>query len=236
MKFKQPLQSAILVRRYKRFLADVELPDGKLLTVHCPNSGSMLGCREPGIEVCISRSDNPKRKYPHTLELVRPNKSWVGINTSLTNLLVREALENGMIQEINPVSAIQPEVKTSAHTRLDFLIHSDNDQKIYLEVKNCTMVEGSRAMFPDAVTARGTKHLRELMDLKKKGHGAAVLFCVQRNDTNCFMPASHIDPLYAETLRAAKDQGIFVLAYQAQVSTKEIRIVGSLPVCLDGKG
>lgn len=234
MKFNQPLQRANLVRRYKRFLADVDLPDGELLTVHCPNSGSMLGCREPGIEVCISQSDNPKRKYLHTLELVRPGKSWIGINTSRTNSLVREALENGVIKEIPSISTIQSEVKTSAHTRLDFLIHTHEKEKIYLEVKNCTMAEGSRAMFPDAVTERGTKHLNELMGLKKSGHGAAVLFCVQRSDTNCFVPASGIDPLYTETLRKAKDEGVLVLAYQAKVSTTEIRIVRSLPVDLDG--
>ena len=235
MIYNQPLQRACLVRRYKRFLADVDLADGTLLTVHCPNSGSMLGCQEPGIEVCISRSDNPKRKYPHTLELVRPNMSWVGINTSRTNSLVKEALENGIIKEFSHLSSIQAEVKTSAHTRLDFLLHTHNEQKIYLEVKNCTLVEEKYAMFPDAVTTRGTKHLNELIELKNSGHGAAVLFCVQRSDAHRFAPASHIDPVYAEHLHTASEKGVMILAYQADVTTTGTHIVHSLPVDLHRK-
>ena len=229
MKFKQPLQTATLIRRYKRFLADVELPSGEIITVHCPNSGSMLGCREPGMEVRISRSDNPARKYPHTLEMMRAPETWVGINTSRTNHLVREALGNEIIKEIRPITAIRAEVKVSERSRLDFCI-STKEKLMYLEVKNCTLAEGETALFPDAVTSRGAKHLEELIRLKRDGHGAAVLFCIQREDAKRFAPADHIDPTYAEMLRVAQSKGVLTLAYQAIVNPEEIRITHPLPV------
>jgi len=199
MQFDQELQPGKLVRRYKRFLADIELSNDKTITVHCPNSGSMLGCSEPFSPVMLSRSDNPKRKYPQTLEMVQVDSVWVGVNTALTNRLVREALENGVINEFGRLDAITQEIKTSDNTRLDFLLEQKG-KKIFLEVKNCSLAVNREAMFPDAVTARGTKHLRELALLKQQGNGAAVLFCVQRGDVDYFEPASHIDPLYAETL------------------------------------
>lgn len=229
MKFNQQLQSALLLKRYKRFLADVKLANGRQITVHCPNSGSMLGCSEPGSEVMISSSDNPKRKYPHTLEMVKVGRNWVGINTGCANHLVAEALAKGTVTEIGTVERIQREVKVSAHTRLDFLIHS-RERKIFVEVKNCTLVEQNVALFPDAVTTRGTKHLRELLALKQAGFEAAVLFCVQRQDGNSFAPARHIDPKYSATLVSAHDQGVMVLAYAATVDPAGIEIVGSLPV------
>jgi len=229
MQFKQELQPGVLIKRYKRFLADIELTDKKVLTVHCPNSGSMLGCSEPGSPVRLSRSDNPKRKYPHTLEMVQTGTVWVGVNTVLTNRLVREALENGVINDFGKLDVIKQEIKTSDKTRLDFLLLQE-DKKIFMEVKNCSMAENRIAMFPDAVTARGTKHLRELAALKQQGHMAAVLFCVQRGDADCFMPASHIDSLYAETLAKVAAGGVMVLAYQADVGPKEIRIARKLPV------
>ncbi len=231
MLFDQQLIPAILVRRYKRFLADVELANGELLTVHCPNSGSMQGCSEAGSPVMISRSDNPGRKYPHTLEMVQAGTVWVGINTSLTNKLVREALEKNVVKELGKLDSIIQEVKTSARTRLDFLLERKGKQ-IYLEVKNCSLAENMAAMFPDAVTARGTKHLHELVSLKQKGCMAAVLFCVQRGDTDCFMPAYHIDPVYAEALKKVASEGVMVLAYQADVTPREITIVKKLPVNL----
>lgn len=228
MQFIQDLQPGILVRRYKRFLADIRLANDKIITVHCPNSGSMLGCSEPGSPVMLSRSENPKRKYPHTLEMVQSGSTWVGVNTSLTNRLVREALENGVIMELGKFDAITQEIKTSANTRLDFLLEHKG-AKIFLEVKNCSLAENRVAMFPDAVTARGTKHLRELAALKQQGNMAAVLFCVQRDDVDRFMPASHIDPLYAETLAKVAADGVMILAYQADVSPREIKIARKLP-------
>jgi len=232
MQFKRELQPGSLVRRYKRFLADVQLGNNKIITVHCPNSGSMLGCSEPGSPVMLSRSDNPKRKYPHTLEMLQVGTVWVGVNTALTNRLVREALENGVIKEFGGLDSITQEIKTSDKTRLDFLLEQQG-KKIFLEVKNCSLAIDREAMFPDAVTIRGTKHLRELALLKQQGNRAAVLFCVQRGDVDCFVPASHIDPLYAETLVKVAEAGVMVLAYQADVSPTEIRIARKLPVKIE---
>jgi len=230
MQFNQKLQPGILLRRYKRFLADIRLENNKAVTVHCPNSGAMLRCSEPGSPVMLSRSDNPKRKYPQTLEMVRDGTVWVGVNTALTNTLVREALEKGVIiKEFGRLDAITQEIKTSANTRLDFLLEQQG-KNIFMEVKNCSLAENGVAMFPDAVTARGTKHLRELAALRQQGYTAAVLFCVQRGDADCFRPAAHIDPLYAETLAEVAADGVMVLAYQADVSPGEIRIARKLPV------
>jgi len=229
MEFDQELQPGILVRRYKRFLADVQLDKDKIITVHCPNSGSMLGCSKPGSPVMLSRSENPKRKYPHTLEMVQADRVWVGVNTALTNRLVREALEKGVINEFGKLDAITQEIKTSDNTRLDFLLEH-KDKKIFMEVKNCSLAENRVAMFPDAITARGTKHLRELAALRQQGNLAAVLFCVQRGDADRLMPAAHIDPLYAETLASVSAEGVLVLAYQADVSLLGIRVARKLPV------
>jgi len=229
MRFDQELQAGILIRRYKRFLADIGLENAAPITVHCPNSGSMLGCSDPGSPVMLSRSDNPKRKYPHTLEMVKAGSVWVGVNTALTNRLVREALENNVINEFGQLETIRQEIKTSEGTRLDFLLEQ-HGRKIFLEVKNCSLAENRVAQFPDAVTARGTKHLEELATLKQQGSMAAVLFCVQREDADCFRPAAQIDPLYAETLARVAAAGVMVLAYQAQVSPGGILITRKLPV------
>lgn len=231
MTFNQPLQAAILIKRYKRFLADVETEDGRLLTVHCPNSGSMRGCSTPGSEVMISRSGNPRRKYPHTLEMVKVKTIWVGVNTALTNHIVAEAFARGVIAEIGMVDHIQREVKTSARTRLDFLLQKGS-KRIYVEVKNCTLVENDVAMFPDAVTVRGTKHLRELLSLKQAGYEAAVLFCVQRQDSHSFAAARHIDHEYSDTLSLVHSRGVLVLAYEAEVTPSAIEIARPLPITL----
>lgn len=229
MEFSQKLTPAVLLRRYKRFLADVQLQDGRELTVHCPNSGSMLGCQDSGMPVMLSLSDNVKRKYLHTLEMVRVGTTWVGIHTGRTNNIVREAIEQCRISELKEVDHIQPEVKINEKSRLDFLLTA-NDKKIYLEVKNCTLASGGVAMFPDAVTVRGTKHLRELAALHQKGHGAIVLFCIQREDAEVFSPAAAIDPVYAAVLEEVWRCGVRVLAYQARVSPLRIEIFRSLPV------
>ena len=231
MKFKQKLQGGVLLRRYKRFLADIALPEDQVITVHCPNSGAMLGCSEPGSPVMISRSDNPARKYPHTLEMVKSGHIWVGVNTSLTNKLVREALEHGIVKEFGIPDVIVQEVKTSASTRLDFQLECEG-RKIYMEVKNCSMTVEQAAMFPDAVTARGTKHLLELAELKRQGFMTAVLFCVQRGDADYFKPALHIDPLYTKSLVKVAAEGVIILAYRADVTPSGITITRKLPVRL----
>jgi len=231
MKFEQTLVKATLIRRYKRFLADVQLADGTVLTVHCPNSGSMRGCVAEGSQVLLSRAENLKRKYTHTWEMVRVGEHWVGINTARTNHLVREAFGAGVVGEIGVVDEIRAEVKVSPHSRLDLLLRQ-GERLTYVEVKNCSLVEEGVAMFPDAVTARGTKHLEELAALRRAGFGAVIFFCVQRGDGDWFAPARHIDPLYAETLAKVAALGVTVLAYRAEVGPEELRVVAPLPVRL----
>jgi len=232
MNFDQPLTKATLIKRYKRFLADVTLEDGSTLTVHCPNSGSMKGCSAPGSPVMLSRSDNPKRKYPHTLEMVRYHSTWIGVNTLLTNKLVVEAIEQGQIKELLPYDSLRTEVKTSAHSRLDLML-SRQEQRLYVEIKNCSLVKDNRAMFPDAVTSRGTKHLNELARLVSEGHEGIIFFLVQRTDADHFQPAAHIDPLYAETLARVQQDGVKILVYQAQVTPESISVVRSLPFSMN---
>ena len=224
------LQPAIFLRRYKRFLVDAKLPDGSEITVHCPNTGSMKGCLVSNGPVMLVSSDNPKRKYRYSLEMTQAeNGAWIGVNTGRTNRLVHEAIENGVISEIGEVDLIQPEVRVSEKSRLDFLL-INGSTKTYVEVKNCTLVENEVAMFPDAVTTRGAKHLRELIDLRQQGHEAIIFFCVQREDAKKFTPAKHIDSEYSDTLIKAIDAGVLVLAYQASVNTSEISIQKKLPV------
>jgi len=222
-------QSGTLIKRYKRFLADISLESGESLTVHCPNSGSMRGCSEPGSPVIISKSDNPKRKYAWTLELIKNEDVWIGVNTSLTNKLVHEALAGEVITDFGKILSIRPEVKVSDTSRLDFLLETESGL-VYLEVKNCSMAEANIALFPDSVTARGTKHLHELNRLREEGFDTAVLFCVQRADADSFAPAEAIDPVYAQTLKEVYNQGVRVLAYQARVEPDEVLITTQLPV------
>ncbi len=161
--------------------------------------------------------------------MVMENDTWIGVNTSLTNRLVREALEEGVINDFGAIEKIQPEVKVSAHSRLDFMIQGERGTT-YLEVKNCSLAENGIAMFPDAVTKRGTKHLVELADLRAKGFGAGLIFCIQRGDAESFKPAAHIDPLYAETLEDVCRQGVQAVAYQAAVLPEQITITKKIPI------
>jgi len=225
-------QTGVLLQRYKRFLADVLLEDGQTLTVHCPNSGSMRGCSTPGSEVLISHSNRPKRKYAWTLEMVRERSVWIGVHTGRTNYLVREGLESGVIDAFGAIRTITPEVVVSGKSRLDFLLETSQG-RIYLEVKNCSLAENGVALFPDAVTVRGTKHLHELVRLAEIGYGAAVLFCVQRSDAQRCAPAAHIDPVYAETVAWAASKGVRFLSYQAEVSPRDIAIRQKIPFSID---
>lgn len=228
MQFSSILEEAILIRRYKRFLADVRLPDGQELTIHCPNSGSMRSCSEPGSPVMYSTSDNPKRKYPNTLEMIRVHDTWVGVNTSLTNGIVAEALEGGVIGEFTEFDSLKREVKTSEGNRLDIML-SSGDEQIYIEVKNCSLVEDNCALFPDAVTVRGTKHLNELARLVNLGHTGVIFYLVQHRGAKRFKPAAAIDPLYAKTLAAVHRQGVIILVYQAEVTPDSIQVTRALP-------
>jgi len=231
MKLPTPLYVGKLIQRYKRFLADVQLEDGTVVTAHCPNSGSMKSCSDPGSPVLLSRSDNPKRKLKYTWELVFTNNTWVGINTHYPNHLVKEAIENGVITELQGYIEIQSEVRYGQNSRVDLLLSRD-DHRCYVEIKNVTLVEKGIAYFPDAVTLRGQKHLRELMQMVQEGHRAVILFIVQRMDCDRMAPADDIDPEYGKLLREASQNGVEILAYQAKVSPEEIKVFRSLPVLL----
>lgn len=228
MDFPETLTNGILVKRYLRFLADIQLVDGSVITVHCPNTGTMLSCSAPGSKVCLSRSANPKRKYPLTLEMIKVGKTWVGVNTGRTNGLVVEAIEKGQIVEFGAFEKIRREVRITDRTRLDLQItHKGCDT--YVEVKSCSLAIDGCAMFPDAVTSRGTRHLQELARLSREGLHAVILFLVQRSDASRFAPATHIDPTYSRALDEAMAAGVRVLIYQARVSPAGIDVTRPLP-------
>lgn len=233
MQFGFPLIEARLVRRYKRFLADVVLTDGTEVTTHTPNTGSMLGCCTPGSRVWLREAGNPKRKYPLSWELVETTDgTLVGINTGLSNQLVREAIENGVIVELAGYRQIRPEVRYgSENSRIDLLLSGhDLARDCYVEVKNVTLAERDVAMFPDAVSARGCKHLRELIAMAAQGFRACLCFCIQRDDVASMAPADHIDAEYGRLLRQARSAGVEVLAYRAEVSTAGVVLSKALPV------
>jgi sugar fermentation stimulation protein A len=232
MQFPSPLTAGTLLKRYKRFLADIELADGDIITAHCPNTGTMLTCSTPGNPVRLSRSESPKRKYPYTLEMIQVGATWVGVNTARSNGLVAEAIKNGRIAEFGKIDTIKAEISLSRHTRLDLQI-IQGDGSTYLEVKNCSLAIDGCAMFPDAVTARGTKHLHELVRLAGEGRRAAIFFLVQRMDAERFAPAVQIDPTYSLALRQALAAGVRVLVYQARVSPEGIEVVRPLPLCME---
>jgi sugar fermentation stimulation protein A len=218
-----------LLRRYKRFLADVELADGSTITVHCPNSGSMKGCGLPGSRVMLSRSSNADRKYPFTWELVEAAGYWAGINTGLPNRLVREAIVDGVVPELQGYDTIRPEVPYGEHSRIDLLLEG-HGCRCFVEVKNVTLVEGGRALFPDAVTTRGQKHLKELMRVVREGDRGVIFFTVQRGDGDGVSPADMIDPEYGRLLRLALESGVEALAYRALVTPDEIVLTERLPI------
>ena len=230
MELPQPLIEGRLVRRYKRFLADVELNDGTLVTAHTPNTGSMNQCAVPGQTVLLSKSDNPKRKLAWSWELVQINNRWVDINTHRANRVVEEALRSNSIPEFQNYT-VRPEFPF-AHSRIDFMLEG-SEEKVLLEVKNVTLCcQPEVACFPDAVTTRGQKHLRDLMEAKHDGWRAVIFFLVQRSEAEAFTPADHIDPEYGELLRAAVNSGVEALAYRTVVSPRESRIGEKISVPL----
>lgn len=233
MKYVEPLIKARLIKRYKRFLADVELDSpvkvaGKLsrfITIHTANTGSMTGCAIPGSSIWISNSHNPKRKYLYSWELSSSGQgALIGINTGLANKLVQEAIENGLVTELSHFQKIDTEVVYGQEkSRIDLLLTQTDGQKCYIEVKNVTAsFEPGVAAFPDAVTRRGTKHLRELEFMVQQGHRAVIFFCVQRDDITTVRAAQEIDPLYAETLQRVQQNGVEVLAHGVRFSGKEV--------------
>ena len=228
-----PLLPATLIKRYKRFLADVTLADGQLLTVHCPNTGAMTGCAEPGYEVWLSTSDNAKRKYPHTWELARNKQGdWISIHSAKANQLAQEAIEQGLIEPLKGYDHIRREVKYGdENSRIDLLLQTAAGQCCYVEVKSVTLLLGEGlGVFPDAVSERGRKHLRELIAMKQQGHRAVLLFCVQHTGITQVAPADAIDAQYGEAFREAMAAGGEVLAYFADINDKQIKLDRALTV------
>ncbi|MFT2089661.1 DNA/RNA nuclease SfsA [Paraglaciecola sp. 2405UD69-4] len=226
MEFSLPLTKGKLLKRYKRFLADVELENGELVTAHCPNTGSMTGCAEAGWEVWLSPSTNPKRKLAYTWELVITDKQdWIGINTHRANALVLEAVESGVVAELQGYEAIKAEVKYGAeNSRIDFLLTDPDKGKCFVEVKSVTLLDGNSGFFPDAKTTRGLKHLRELQQVVADGNRGVLLFCVQHTGIETVQVAEHIDPDYAKELKVAMENGVEVLCYGSAINSEKIYI------------
>ena len=205
-----------MLRRYKRFLADVELDDGEVRTVHCANPGRLIGCQEPGSRVLLRDSENPKRKLRWTWHAIQVGRSWVGVDTSLPNHVVREGIEAGRVPELSGYDELETEVPYGENSRVDLLLRR-GEERTWVEVKCTTMARGRVALFPDAVTARGLKHLGELSARVTAGERAVQLFLVARADVERFRPADDIDPAYAAALRTAARSGVEVLAYASRV-------------------
>jgi sugar fermentation stimulation protein A len=238
MRFDPPLEAVTLLRRYKRFLADVRRADGSVITVHCPNTGSMKNCVLPGVEqlALISDSGNLKRKYRHTLEALQvAHGHWAGVNTSRTNALVEEAVCAGRIPELSPLTGVEREV-TFGDSRFDLALGERNQPHTFIEVKNVTLGPGPDdpddgiIAFPDSVTVRGQKHLQTQMDVVAQGHRAILFFCVQHSGAAAARPADEIDPRYGQLLRQALDQGVEVLAWQVGLCAETFALERSLPL------
>ena len=222
MQFTPPLQSATLIKRYKRFLADVVTPEGQELTLHCPNTGAMTGCAAPGDTVWYSTADNPKRKYAHSWELTQTQQgAIICVNTLRANILAKEAILAGNIPELSGYNILKSEVKYGKeNSRIDIMLQAEARQNCYIEVKSVTLADKESGYFPDAVTERGQKHLRELMSVAAAGDRAVILFAVLHSAIDRFSPAHHIDARYAQLLIEAQTKGVEILVYKAELSTE----------------
>lgn len=234
MFFESSLQPAILLRRYKRFLADVRLPDGVEITVHTPNTGSMLGCSEPGSRVWLRDAGEGTRKYRYSWDMTETAEGvMVGVNTHLPNRLVTEGIESGLIAALSGYASIRPEVRYGVEkSRIDLLLQGAGERPdCYVEIKNVTTCDdGGAGFFPDAVSVRASRHLRELTEMVRQGQRAVIFFCVQRGDVQQVRPADEIDPHYGEALRAALAAGVEAMAWRARVTPAEIVLERALPV------
>ncbi|MBL8574815.1 MAG: DNA/RNA nuclease SfsA [Hyphomicrobiaceae bacterium] len=231
MRFPTPLVSGRLIKRYKRFLADVVLDDGTELTAHCANSGSMLGLATPGSRVFLSKSANPDRKLAWSWELVEVDGRLVGLNTSLPNAIVAEAIGNGTIAELAGYSSLRREVKYGRNSRIDILLEAEDRPRALVEVKNVTLMRRqNRAEFPDAVTARGAKHLEELANEVAAGNRAVMVYLVQYPGCDRLTLARDIDPAYGRAFDAARAAGVEALAYLCAITPEAITVTGAIPV------
>lgn len=234
MQFAEPLSRGRLIKRYKRFLADIRFDDGAEVTAHCPNPGSMLSVSDPGATVWLSRSDNPKRKLAHTLELIETPGGLVGVNPNRANEIVREAIAGGHIAALAEYTTIRREVRYGTNSRIDLLLEDDNRPDCYVEVKSVTMRRDNGAVglgeFPDAVTKRGAKHLGELSDMAADGARAVMLFLAQRADCGRFAVAADIDPGYAAAFGQAAAAGVEMLAFRCAVSPEGIAVTDAIEI------
>lgn len=230
MNFASPLVRGTLVSRYKRFFADVVLEDGAAVTAHCPNPGAMLGLNTPGLPAWVSRSDDPKRKLAHTLELVEADGGLVGINTLHPNRIVAEALAADAIPEVTGYATHRREVRYGANSRVDFLLEHPDRAPCWLEVKNCHLRRaGTLAEFPDCVAARSLKHLRELTAMVQAGQRAVMLFVIQRTDCDAFAACADLDPAYARGLTEAAALGVEILAYRCAITPERVTVADRVP-------
>ncbi|MEZ9697995.1 DNA/RNA nuclease SfsA [Vibrio sp. 10N.261.46.E12] len=232
MHFNPPLEPATLIKRYKRFLTDIKLPDGSERTIHCANTGAMTGCATPGNTVWYSTSDNAKRKYPNSWEISETDKGHrICVNTARANQLAVEAIENGTIVELLGYNALRTEVKYgSENSRIDILLEDNEKPPCYIEVKSVTLLDEQETLskgqgfFPDAVTTRGQKHLRELTEMVESGNRAVLLFTVLHSGIEKVSAAHHIDAKYSLLLKQAQDAGVEVLCYKAELSSTQIQL------------
>ena len=223
MNFENKFISGLFIKRYKRFFVDIKI-NNKIITAHCPNTGSMYGLLRKGNKVWVSKSNNPNRKLKYTLEIIRDKKSKVGVNTHFTNKIVLHALQNKLIKEFKNISEIKPETKFGKNTRFDFLI-TDKKNKSFIEVKNVTLSrKKGLAEFPDAVTTRGLKHINELENAGKKNYKIFIIFLIQRDDCEFFTIAKDIDPDYAKALKLAVKNKLNILCYDCKFSSKGIKL------------
>ena len=222
------LTKGVLVKRYKRFLADVQLASGEIVTAHCPNSGSMTGCCEPGRPIYLSWSDNPKRRFRYTWEIIAMPTSLVCVNTGMANKLVGRSVVEGLVPELAGYRRLRSEVPCGT-SRIDLLLEAEDRPKCFIEIKSSTMVDDRVALFPDAVTTRGRKHLVELQAQVRAGNRGVIFFLVQRTDAARFRPADSIDPAYGRELRNACQNGVEILCYDARLTLRSIALRGPVP-------
>lgn len=237
LEFSIPLKKGTLIKRYKRFFADVKLEDGQEVVSHCPNTGSMKSCGSPGDTVFLQPSDNPKRKLAYTWEYTQVPGGFIGINTQRPNRIVEAAIREGLIPELRGYESIQREKAYGERSKIDLLLSKKGLPDCYVEIKNVTLREGNQILFPDAVTERGQKHLREMMQLIRSGKRAVMFYLINRPDGELFAPAQHIDPQYAELYCEAKNAGVEMLHYRAKATLdgmtvdtqKKISVSTSMP-------
>jgi sugar fermentation stimulation protein A len=222
-----------LIKRYKRFMADVRLKNGDVVTAHCPNTGSMQECCESGRPVYLSHHNRPNRKLKYTWELIEMPTSLVGINTSVPNQLAFQSVKAGIIEDLKGYNDVAKEIKTG-NSRIDLLLTRDNNEQCYVEIKNCTLVKDGVAFFPDAITQRGRKHLTELQQLVNSGNRCVMFYLIQRMDANIFKPANHIDPTYGLELSRSVNNGVELLAYDVYIDLEMISLNRKIPIHIDG--